>query len=77
MKTRTGETTVKATSLTLLTKNIRPLPIVKEKGGVIYDAFSDKELRYRKRYLDLIVNPEVKDTFVKKSGNYPSYTKIL
>ena len=67
MKTRTGETTVKATSLTLLTKNIRPLPIVKEKGGVIYDAFSDKELRYRKRYLDLIVNPEVKDTFVKRA----------
>lgn len=67
MKTRTGETTIKAMSLDLLSKNIRPLPIVKEKDGVIYDAFSDKELRYRKRYLDLIVNPEVKNTFIKRA----------
>jgi len=67
MKTRTGETTVKATELTLLTKNIRPLPIVKEKDGEVFDAFADKEQRYRKRYLDLIVNPEVKDTFVARA----------
>ena len=67
MKTRTGETTVKASSLTLLTKTIRPLPIVKEKDGVVYDAFADKELRYRKRYLDLIVNPDVKDVFIKRA----------
>ncbi len=67
MKTRTGEVTVKAQELTLLAKNIRPLPIVKEKDGVVYDAFADKELRYRKRYLDLIVNPEVKDVFVKRA----------
>ena len=67
MKTRTGETTVKAKSVTLLTKNIRPLPIVKEKDGEVFDAFADKEQRYRKRYLDLIVNPEVKDTFVKRA----------
>lgn len=68
MKTRTGEITVKADELTLLSKNIRPLPIVKEKDGVVYDAFADKELRYRQRYLDLIVNPEVKDVFVKRAA---------
>lgn len=67
MKTRTDEITIKALSLTLLTKNIRPLPIVKEKDGEVFDAFADKEQRYRKRYLDLIVNPEVKDTFVKRA----------
>lgn len=67
MKTRTGEITIKADELVLLTKNIRPLPIVKEKDGVVYDAFADKELRYRKRYLDLIVNPEVKDVFIKRA----------
>ncbi|MDD3716921.1 MAG: lysine--tRNA ligase [Candidatus Marinimicrobia bacterium] len=68
MKTRTGEITVKADELTLLSKNIRPLPIVKEKDGVVYDAFADKELRYRHRYLDLIVNPEVKDVFIKRAA---------
>ena len=67
MRTRTGEITVKAEELTLLTKNIRPLPIVKEKDGEVYDAFADKELRYRKRYLDLIVNPGVKEVFVKRA----------
>ncbi|MDZ7821223.1 MAG: lysine--tRNA ligase [Candidatus Marinimicrobia bacterium] len=67
MKTRTGEITVKAAEMVLLTKNIRPLPIVKEKDGVVYDAFADKEQRYRKRYLDLIVNPRVKDVFVKRA----------
>lgn len=72
MKTRTGEITVKATELDLLSKNIRPLPIVKEKDGVVYDAFADKELRYRKRYLDLIVNPDVKDVFVKRSRIFRS-----
>jgi lysyl-tRNA synthetase class 2 len=55
-------------SMTLLTKNIRPLPIVKEKDGEVFDAFADKEQRYRKRYLDLIVNPEVKDTFIKRAA---------
>jgi lysyl-tRNA synthetase, class II len=68
MKTRTGEITVKAEDLQLLSKNIRPLPIVKEKDGVLFDAFADKELRYRKRYLDLIVNPEVKDVFTKRAA---------
>ncbi len=67
MKTRTGEITIKVLELELLTKNIRPLPIVKEKDGVLHDSFSDKEQRYRKRYLDLILNPDVKDTFVKRT----------
>lgn len=67
MKTRTGEITVKVLELELLSKNIRPLPIVKEKDGVLHDTFSDKEQRYRKRYLDLILNPDVKETFVKRT----------
>jgi len=68
MKTRTGEVTAKAESMTLLSKNIRPLPIVKEKDGVLHDAFTDKELRYRKRYLDLIVNPEVRNVFIHRAS---------
>ena len=71
-KTRTGETTVHAEHFELLTKTLRPIPIPKEvvnEDGekVIYDAFADKELRYRQRYVDLIVNPEVRDTFRKRT----------
>jgi lysyl-tRNA synthetase class 2 len=66
-KTQTGETSVHVTSFTLLTKSLRPLPIVKEKDGVLYDAFSDAEQRYRQRYVDLIVNPHVRDTFIKRT----------
>ncbi|MEJ2637113.1 MAG: lysine--tRNA ligase [Calditrichia bacterium] len=70
-KTRTGEITVFARELELLNKSLRPLPIVKEKlvgdEKVVFDPFSDKELRYRQRYVDLIVNPEVRDVFVKRS----------
>ncbi|MFH1249806.1 MAG: lysine--tRNA ligase [bacterium] len=66
-KTRTGEITVFAEELHLLSKNVRPIPIVKEKDGEVFDAFSNKEQRYRQRYLDLIVNPEVKDTFIMRS----------
>jgi len=69
--TRTGETTVKAKKVELLSKTLRPLPIVKEKqegdGKVLFDQFVDKELRYRQRYVDLIVNPEVRDIFVTRS----------
>lgn len=65
--TQTGELSVHCKELKLLSKSLRPLPIVKEKDGVVYDAFSDPELRYRQRYLDLIVNPEVKDTFIKRT----------
>jgi len=66
-KTKVGEVTVRANDFTILSKSIRPLPIVKEKDGQVYDAFSDKEQRYRKRYLDLIINPGVKEIFVKRS----------
>lgn len=71
-KTRTGETTVHAEEFEFLTKTLRPIPIPKEienEDGekVIFDAFADKELRYRQRYVDLIVNPEVRDTFRKRT----------
>ena len=65
--TQMGETSIHVKSLTVLSKSLRPLPIVKEKDGVVYDAFSDPELRYRQRYVDLIVNPQVKDTFIKRA----------
>ncbi len=65
--TQTGEISVKARELTVLTKSLRPLPIVKEKDGKVYDAFSDPEQRYRRRYVDLIVNPQVRDIFVKRT----------
>lgn len=70
--TKTGEISVHATGFKLLTKSMRPIPIAKETidengNKVVYDQFSDKELRYRQRYLDLIVNPDVKDVFVKRS----------
>jgi lysyl-tRNA synthetase class 2 len=71
-KTKTGETSVHVTSLELLSKSLRPLPIAKETidedgNKIIHDQFADKELRYRQRYVDLIVNPEVKDTFIYRS----------
>lgn len=65
--TKTGEDTLHVTSLKLLTKSLKPLPIVKEKDGEIYDAFSDPELRYRQRYVDLIVNPHVREAFLKRT----------
>ena len=65
--TRTGELSVHCQSLKVLSKSIRPLPIVKEKDGQVFDAFSDPEQRYRQRYVDLIVNPQVKDTFLKRT----------
>lgn len=66
-KTKVGETSVHTQELTVLSKSIRPLPIVKEKDGKVYDAFSDAEQRYRQRYVDLVVNPNVKQTFVNRS----------
>ncbi len=65
--TQVGETSINVTEFIVLSKSIRPLPIVKEKDGKVYDAFSDPEQRYRQRHLDLIVNPEVKDAFVKRT----------
>ncbi|MBT3590257.1 MAG: lysine--tRNA ligase [Candidatus Marinimicrobia bacterium] len=66
-KTKMGEISIHAEKLTVLSKSIRPLPVVKEKDGETFDAFSDKEQRYRNRHLDLIVNPEVRDTFIKRT----------
>ena len=65
--TQVGETSVNVTEFTVLSKSIRPLPIVKEKDGKTYDAFTDPEQRYRQRYVDLIVNPHVRDVFVKRT----------
>jgi len=65
--TKMGEITVHVTGFTVLSKSLRPLPIVKEKEGKIYDAFTDPDQRYRQRYVDLIVNDHVKDTFVKRA----------
>lgn len=65
--TKTGETTLRVKQLNLLSKSLNPLPIVKEKDGVLFDAFSDPELRYRMRYVDLIVNAHVKETFIKRT----------
>ena len=65
--TKTGELSVHCKELKLLSKSLRPLPIVKEKDGQVYDAFSDPELRYRQRYVDLIVNPQVKEVFINRT----------
>ena len=66
-RTQTGEISVHAKELTLLSKSLNPLPIVKYKDGVAYDKFEDPELRYRQRYVDLVVNDGVKDTFLKRA----------
>lgn len=66
-RTKTGEISVHAEKLTLLSKSLKPLPVVKMKDGVAYDKFSDPELRYRRRYVDLLVNDGIKDIFVKRT----------
>ena len=71
-RTQTGEITVHAKELTILSKSIRPLPIVKYKDGVAYDKFEDPELRYRQRYVDLVVNDDVKEIFIKRNKIYSS-----
>lgn len=65
--THTGELSIRVNSFKVLCKSLKPLPIVKEKDGKTYDAFTDPEQRYRKRYVDLIVNPQVKDVFIKRT----------
>lgn len=65
--TQMGEITVHVKSFKILSKSLRPLPIVKEKDGVIFDAFTDPDQRYRQRYVDLIVNEKVKETFIKRA----------
>ena len=66
-RTQMGEISVHAKKLTVLAKSLRPLPIVKYKDGVAYDGFNDPEQRYRQRYVDLVVNDGVKDTFLKRA----------
>ena len=67
-KTQVGEMTIMVKNFTLLTKTLRPLPFAKiDENGVVHDAFNDPELRYRQRYVDLVVNPEVKEVFVKRT----------
>ena len=76
-KTKVGEITVYIDSFTLLTKSIRPLPIVKEKDGETFDAFADKELRYRNRHVDLIVTKGVRETFEKRVKIIKNVKRIL
>ncbi len=76
-RTQTGEVTIHARSLTVLAKSLRPLPIVKVKDGVTYDSFDDPELRYRRRYLDLAVNDNVKDIFVKRTKVFNSMREFF
>ena len=71
-RTQTGEISIHASELTVLAKSLRPLPIVKVKDGVKYDAFDDPELRYRRRYVDLVVNEGVRDIFLKRTKVYTS-----
>ena len=76
-RTQTGEISVHAAELTLLSKSLKPLPIVKYKDGVAYDKFDDPELRYRQRYVDLVVNEGVKDTFLKRATIIRTMRSIL
>ena len=76
-RTQTGEISVHAKELTLLSKSLKPLPIVKYKDGVAYDKFDDPELRYRQRYVDLVVNDGVKDTFLKRATVLRTLRKVL
>jgi lysyl-tRNA synthetase, class II len=76
-RTQTGEITVHVRELTLLCKSVRPLPVVKEKDGVVYDAVTDPELRYRQRYVDLIVNPQVKEVFRKRTQIIQSLRELF
>ncbi len=75
--TKMGETTLHVKELKILTKSIKPLPIVKQKDGKTFDAFTDPEQRYRQRYIDLIVNPEVKDIFRKRAKMIQSMRDFL
>ena len=75
--TKTGETSVHVTELTLLSKSLRPLPVVKESEGQTFDAVTDPEFKYRQRYADLIINPSVKETFLKRTKLINSIREFL
>ena len=76
-KTQMGETTVHVHEFTILCKSIHPLPIVKEKDGILFDAVTDPEMRYRHRYVDLIVNPHVRDVFRKRTQIIQSMRELF
>ena len=76
-RTQTGEISIHARELTLLSKSLKPLPIVKYKDGVAYDKFDDPELRYRQRYVDLVVNEGVKETFLQRATVVRTLRRVL
>ena len=76
-RTQTGEISIHVKELTVLSKSLNPLPMPKEVDGKIYDAFTDPEQRYRKRYVDLIVNPQVRETFIKRTKAVASMRNFL
>jgi len=76
-RTQMGEITVHVNEFTILSKSLRPLPIVKEKDGVLYDAVTDPEMRYRQRYVDLIVNPQVRDVFRNRTKIIQSMRELF
>ena len=76
-RTQMGEITIHAQEITVLSKSLRPLPIVKMKDGKAYDAFTDPELRYRQRYVDLVVNAGVKDIFLKRTKVFNSMREFF
>ena len=75
--TKTGETSIHVTEVTLLAKSLKPLPVVREKDGETFDEVTDPEFRYRQRYADLIVNPHVKETFIKRTKMMNSIREFL
>ncbi|MBR0489631.1 MAG: lysine--tRNA ligase [Prevotella sp.] len=76
-RTQTGEISIHAQEISLLSKSLKPLPIVKYKDGVAYDKFDDPELRYRQRYVDLVVNEGVKETFLQRATVIRTLRKVL
>ena len=76
-RTQMGEISIHAEEITVLSKSLRPLPIVKYKDGVAYDGFNDPELRYRQRYVDLVVNEGVKDIFLKRAKVLKTMRRVL
>ncbi len=76
-RTKTGHVSVHASALELLAKALRPIPVVKEKEGVVYNEVTDKEFRYRQRYVDLFVNPEVREVFVKRTKMVTAVRRFL
>ncbi len=76
-RTKSGHISVRTSALELLAKALRPIPVVKEKEGVVYNEVTDKEFRYRQRYVDLFVNPEVRDVFMKRAKLVTSMRRFL